>query len=344
MPIRLLTTLIILATVVLVLLLGPLLVPIAELETVPAAQLATPTSQFIDVDGYTLHYDQREPIGVGRDVTVTYVFLHGFIGNTFAWRHVLDDLTQVSDDVGDTRDAADIKMSALAYDRLGFGLSARPVRGDWPRGDNPYTFEAQQLRLLTLLDVLEPSGNIILVGHDTGAALALALAERAPERFAGIILIAPIPEVTSNVRGLWRLLIRTPQVDRLGPLFMRQLAGGPGQEMLRLSLPEPDAISPDVIAGYRQNVEVDNWDRALWELSRATTSATSPTRTPKEMPVLVIASRDDQLVPIARSQELARDLAAPLVNLAACGHLPQEACLQELTQTMTDWVAEAVLD
>ncbi|MEM6430497.1 MAG: alpha/beta hydrolase [Deinococcota bacterium] len=362
MPIRLLTTLIILSTLVLMLLVGPLLTPIPKLETQPAAQLASPTSQFVDVAGYTLHYDQRRQSS-DADAAVSYVLLHGFIGNTFAWRQVLDELTQPAnindvntDNVSETTvsettvdettvdNVKAINVNAVAYDRLGFGLSARPLRNSWSRGANPYTFEAQQTRLLELVAALELTGEVILVGHDTGAALALALAEHNPERFAGVVLVAPVPEVTSNLRGLWRLLIRTPQVDRLGPLFMRQLAGGPGENMLRSSLPDPDSISSEVIEGYRQNTQVDNWDKSLWELSRASTNAVSPTRTPKEIPVLVIASRDDQLVPFASSQALARDLAAPLVNLAECGHLPQEVCPQALSQAMTNWVTDTVLD
>jgi pimeloyl-ACP methyl ester carboxylesterase len=398
MPIRLLSTVIILSTVVLVLIIGPLVVPIAELDTVPAADLATSTSQFIDLAGYTLHYDQRHRLSEAEVVVsetptsetptsetpITYVLLHGFIGNTFAWRQVLDTLTKpidtdttrasggvssidvsgvdelnepaepaepasttVANDVASTdgTTVADVQtgdVHALAYDRLGFGLSARPLRGSWPQGENPYAFDAQQTRLLELTTALELEGKLILVGHDTGAALALALAERNPEQFAGVILIAPVPEVTSNVRGLWQLLYRTPQIDRLGPLFMRQLASGPGQEMLRSSLPDPESITAEVIAGYRQNTQVDNWDKSLWELSRASATTLSPARTPKDMPVMIIASRDDQLVPFASSQALARDLAAPLVTLEGCGHLPQEACPQALTQAMTTWVAEAV--
>jgi len=237
MPVRLLTTLIFFGVVLLLLLVGPFLTPIPELDTVPASTLAGEQSQFVEVDGYRIHYVQR---GQG---TPSYVLMHGFVGNTFAWRHVTDALASgraalaAPDDIAvntsNTPDAADasnavtelptgsatgsateppivsaIDASAtvLAYDRLGFGLSGRPTRDTWnSQANNPYAFIQQQQHLLELLDTLALE-DVILVAHDTGAALALAFAQNYPERLDGVVLVAPVPEVTSNLRGIWRLL------------------------------------------------------------------------------------------------------------------------------------------
>lgn len=362
MPVRLLTTLIFLGVVVLLLLVGPFLTPIPELDTVSAQQLAGEQSQFVDLDGYRLHYVQR---GQGQP---TYVLLHGFIGNTFAWRHIIDALASgraslaaddaimpadatpadaTPADAAPTREppivpAIDASATVLAYDRLGFGLSGRPEQSDWQgAANNPYLFDQQQQQLLELLDQLAPDNvildNVILVAHDTGAALALAFAHNHPERVGGVVLIAPVPEVTSNLRGLWRLLYRTPQVDRLGPLFMRQLASGPGQQMLRSSLSDPESIDLETLEGYRQNIRVDGWDDALWELSQASVSARSPALTPLGVPTLIINSDDNQLVPLERSRILANQLEAELVTLEGCSHLIQENCPVQLSESILQW-------
>lgn len=349
MPVRLLTTLIFLGVVLLLLLVGPFLTPIPELDTVSAQQLAGAQSQFVDLDGYRFHYVQR---GQGQP---TYVLLHGFIGNTFAWRHVVDALASgraslAADDAvmatnttnATTREppivpAIDASATVLAYDRLGFGLSGRPVSGDWQSAaHNPYLFSQQQQRLLELLEQ-QNLEDVIFVAHDTGAALALAFTQNHPEHVNGVVLLAPVPEVTSNLRGLWRLLYRTPQVDRLGPLFMRQLASGPGQQMLRSSLSEPESIDLETLEGYRQNVLVDNWDAALWELSRASLSARSPALIPLGVPTLIINSDDNQLVPLERSRTLASQLEAELVTLEGCSHLIQENCPVQLSERILQW-------
>jgi pimeloyl-ACP methyl ester carboxylesterase len=369
MPIRLLTTLIFLGVVLLLLLVGPFLTPIPELDTVAAEQLASEQSQFIDLDGYRIHYIKR---GQG---TPSYVLLHGFMGNTFSWRHVIDALasgraslaadasainvtdtpntpngadassdpsSESSTSSSESADeppivsAIDASATVLAYDRLGFGLSGRPLREDWQGGDNPYSFVQQQQQVLELLDRLSLE-DVILVAHDTGAALALALVQNYPERFRGVVFVAPVPEVTSNLRGLWRLLYRTPQVDRLGPLFMRQLAGEPGQQMLRSSLADPENIDLETIEGYRRNVRVDNWDDALWELSRASLSTLSPIPAPLSVPALVINSDNNQLVAIERSRELASQLEADMVTLEGCAHLLQESCPVALSESILQW-------
>lgn len=354
MPIRLLTTLVFLGVVLLLLLVGPFLTPISELDTISAEQLASEQSQFVDLDGYRIHYLER---GQGSP---SYVLLHGFIGNTFSWRHVTDALASGraslaadaaavdSSDAFNSADdgesageppivpAIDASATVVAYDRLGFGLSGRPVREDWRGEANPYAFTEQQQRLLELLNYLNLE-DVILVAHDTGAALALALVQNHPERFSGVVFVAPVPEVTSNLRGLWRLLYRTPQVDRLGPLFMRQLAGEPGQQMLRSSLADPENIDLETLEGYRRNVRVDNWDEALWELSRANLSARSPVPAPTPVPALVINSNDNQLVPIERSRDLADQLEADLVTLEGCAHLLQESCPVALSESILQW-------
>jgi pimeloyl-ACP methyl ester carboxylesterase len=367
MPVRLLTTLIFLGVVVFLLLVGPFLTPIPKLDTVPAQQLAGEQSQFVNVDGHSVHLVRR---GQGQP---TYVLLHGFVGNTFAWRHVIDALASgrasLATSAGDTSDAEtasettsldtsnedalnenasnendssvvpaiDANATVLAYDRLGFGLSGRPVSSDWDSAaDNPYLFTQQQQRLLELLNQ-QNLENVILVAHDTGAALALAFAQNHPERVNGLVLVAPVPEVTSNLRGIWRVLYRTPQVDRLGPLFMRQLAGEPGQQILRSSLSEPESIDLETLEGYRQNVRIDNWDEALWELSRASLSARSPEPLPVTVPTLIVNSDDNQLVPLERSRTLATQLEAELVTLEGCSHLIQENCPVQLSEQILQW-------
>jgi len=81
--------LIALAVLLVILLVGPFLVPVPPLEgTVPPEQLADPDSRFIEVNGITVHYKMA---GSGRPA---FILLHGFAASTFSWREVIGPMSE----------------------------------------------------------------------------------------------------------------------------------------------------------------------------------------------------------------------------------------------------------
>lgn len=71
------------------------------------------------------------------------------------------------------------RAALVAYDRRGFG--------ETPPSDAPYTHVADLLAVLDALDV----EDAWLVGSSAGGGLALDVAVAAPERVAGLVLLAP---------------------------------------------------------------------------------------------------------------------------------------------------------
>ncbi|HNB53832.1 MAG TPA: hypothetical protein PK530_17935, partial [Anaerolineales bacterium] len=93
----------ILGFLLLALLIGPFLIPIPPLEnTVSPAQLADADSQFIDINGLTVHYKET---GSGDTV---FILLHGFAASEFSWREVMEPLAAYG--------------RVIAFDRPAFGL------------------------------------------------------------------------------------------------------------------------------------------------------------------------------------------------------------------------------
>ena len=73
--------------IVLLLVVGPLLVPLPPLEgTQPVEQLADRDSRFLEVNGVRLHYKSA---GQGEPV---FILLHGFASSEFSWREVMQPL------------------------------------------------------------------------------------------------------------------------------------------------------------------------------------------------------------------------------------------------------------
>ena len=79
----------ILLVLLVLLLVGPFLIPVPPLEnTVSAASLADEDSLFLEVNGIDVHYKK---FGEGEK---TFILLHGFGASLFSWREVTEPLSQ----------------------------------------------------------------------------------------------------------------------------------------------------------------------------------------------------------------------------------------------------------
>ena len=111
----------------------------------------------------------------------------------------------------------------------------------------------------------------------------------------------------------------------LGPLISRSFLAQ-GGSLLDLAWHDPSSITAEDIASYEKPLQVENWDKSLWEFTLASTASDLPDRLDElTLPVLVITGDDDRIVPTAESQRLANELVnAELVIIPDCGHVPQE--------------------
>ena len=301
-------TLIIIAVLLVVVLVGPFLIPVPSLEnTLPPQDLADPDSVFLEINDLNVHLKIR---GSGEPV---FILLHGFGASTFSWREVIDPLSAYG--------------MVIAYDRPAFGLTERPI--NW-EGQNPYSQESNLDLLIGLMDAMRIE-QAILVGNSAGGTLATAFKLAYPERVQALIQVNAAIYQTRPDAPLLNWLLRTPQVDHIGPLITRRLAGEQGDAFIRSAWSDPTPVltNPEIIAGYRKPLMAENWDRALWEHTKATRAPGLAERLDQiQVPTQVIAGEDDQIVPLENSLRLAADIpGSSLVVIENCGHLPQEECL-----------------
>ena len=294
--------------IVLILLIAPLLYPVPPLTgTVHERELADPDSHFVDVNGLTVHYKEK---GEGEPVII---FLHGFGASEFSWSEVMEPLSKSG--------------RVIAYDRPGFGLTERPMDGNWT-GTNPYSVQGNVELLDGLMDELGVD-KAILVGNSAGGEVAAAYAIEHPERVQGLVLVDP---AVGNGRGglpQWaQPLMASPQMRNLAPLLVRTIAGELGNDTIRMAWHDPSRIKPEVYDGYRKPLKADNWDKALYEFTIARNPVSySEHLKDLKMPVLVVTGDDDRIVPTAQSIQLSKEIpGSELVVLSDCGHVPQEEC------------------
>ena len=314
-----------LAVVLLIVLVGPFLIPVRPLEGLSApAALAQENSQFLTLDfpgtdGIELHYR------AGGEGEPAFVLLHGFAGSLFTWDAVFDDFAA--------------KGRVLAYDRPPFGLSERLVVGDWTEA-NPYSPDAAVSQLFALLDE-QGIERAILVGNSAGGTLALRAALAQPERVAGLILVSPAVMAGGGAPAFVQPLLRSPQLQRLGPLIARALLGQ-GDTLESRAYYDASLVTAEQRVRSRLGVQVENWDRALWEFTAAS-QASNLTETLAEIavPVLVVSGENDLVVPASQSIALGGRLPnAEVVVIPACGHLAQEECPVALLDAVNGWLAE----
>ncbi|MGD2026218.1 MAG: alpha/beta hydrolase [Anaerolineales bacterium] len=295
---------IVLAVLVLLLLVGPLAIPIPALSgVVPVHQLADDDSQFTAVDGIDFHY---KTMGTG---TPSLVLLHGFGASLYSWREVLPDLAE--------------NYRVYTYDRLAFGLTERPT--EW-EGENPYSRSAAVDHLESLLTAWD-AGEAILVGNSAGGTVAIEYALRRPENVQALILVSPGISGGGNPYSRYQWLLNTPQMQRIGPLLVRSIQKS-GLAIIDQAWHDPSRQPEDTVPLYTKPLQAENWDFALWQYSTAGEGTNLSGRLGElNLPVLVITGDDDRIIPTRQTIENAGEIpGAELVVLPSCGHVPQEEC------------------
>jgi pimeloyl-ACP methyl ester carboxylesterase len=308
---------ILLAISILILAVGPFLIPVPPLEnTVPVEQLVDTDSKFIEVNGINVHY---KTWGEGKPV---FILLHGFGASLFSWREVAEPLSQYG--------------TVIAYDRPAFGLTERPM--EW-EGESPYGPQAQVDIVIGLMDELKIE-KAILVGNSAGGTVSMNVALQHPERVEALVLVDAAVYAGGGAPSWFRPILNTPQMAHLGPLISRQLQAQ-GNEFIRTAWHDPSKITPDVFEGYQKPLQAENWDKALWELTLASRESGLAERLREiTLPALVITGDDDRIVPTEQSLRLADELPnAVLKVIAQSGHLPHEEKPAEFMQAVTEFLS-----
>jgi len=308
----------ILLLLVLLVFVGPFLVPVPPLEgTKPIEELLDDDSQILEIDGLDVHYKIQ---GNGDPALI---LLHGFGASVFSWREVMGSLSQYG--------------TVIAYDRPAFGLTERPT--EW-EGENPYSLQAQVDLLAGLMDAMQID-RAVLVGNSAGGTICVHFALQNPERVAALILVDAAIYSGGGVSGWLKPILRTPQVQHLGPLIARQIQVR-GPDLIDLAWHDPSRLTAEDLAGYTEPLMVEGWDEALWQMTLASDGPDlGPMLGDLSVPTLVITGDDDRIVPTQQSVRLADEIPGAVLSvLADCGHVPHEECPDAFLSAVADFMAD----
>ncbi len=199
----------------------------------------------------------------------TFVFIHGFGGQATQWQYQLEHFSR------DNR--------VIGLDLRGHGLSAKPA--------GRYTMADLQADLVNALDVLGVVGQIVLVGHSFGGAIAAEFAAAYPERVEKLVLIATAGEFELN--PVYRALLKLPvSILKTFSPFTRSWLGAP----------------PQVLKPFHDNT-LTKWNG--WPLLRGLT-----------VPTLIVRGHRDRVFQEPLFEEVTRAIPeADEVNVGSSGHM-----------------------
>jgi pimeloyl-ACP methyl ester carboxylesterase len=266
-----------------------------------------PTGRFITVDGVRLHYVER---GTGPPL----VLLHGN-----------GSMIQDFESSG-LFDLASKTYRVIAFDRPGFGHSERPRTTVW-------TPEAQAVLIHLALIKLGVSQPLIF-GHSWGTLVAVALALKYPRQTRGLVLASGYyyPTVRADV-----LLLSPPALPLIGdilshtispilgrliwPLLLGKIFGPSPVPKKFVGFPKEMALRPSQIRAAAVETalmipEAYSFRGAYGHL---------------EMPVAIVAGRDDRLVEAQQSAELHRNIAHSTFRcIPSTGHMVHQTATAEV--------------
>ncbi len=145
---------------------------------------------YAEVNGIRLHYAET---GGGENLVI---LLHGFPEFWYSWKKQLDVLSS--------------GFHAVAPDMRGYNLSDKPSRIE------DYTIDKLAADVIGLMDHFG-AAKAAVVGHDWGAGVAWAVAQKYPERVSKLVVLQ-VPLLST-----WRANLSFKQVRRSWYMFFFQL-------------------------------------------------------------------------------------------------------------------------
>ena len=221
----------------------PYLVPPGQArDPISPDELVGEYVRFLDIDGMDIYVEEQNP----ESLQATIVFIHGFGGSTFSWRHNVPFF-------------AGQGYRVVALDMKGFGLSYKDFASDYSH--------AAQARLLA--EVLDRLGidRAYLVGHSMGTSVMLHFAHLYPEKALGLVSVDGAVSLDRSTFSASALL-KFPPFRRAGEVLLtryltEQRVGG-----LLESASYQDIATPAVIAGYYYRLVAGRWAQALLGMTR----------------------------------------------------------------------------
>ena len=221
----------------------PYLVPLGEPQAeISPDDLVGEHGRFLDIDGASIYVEEQNP----ESTQATIVFVHGFGGSTFSWRHNVPFF-------------AGQGYRVVSLDMKGFGLSYKDFASD-------YSHPAQAGLLAEVVARLEID-QAYFVGHSMGTSVMLHFTHLYPEKVLGLISVSG---AVSLDRGFVRIsaLLSFAPFRRIGEVFLTRYVTKERVGGLLQSASHQDIVTAEVADGYYNRLVAGQWAQSLLGMTR----------------------------------------------------------------------------
>jgi pimeloyl-ACP methyl ester carboxylesterase len=269
-------------------------------------------SQFVDVDGVRVHYQEA-----GERSAPALVLIHGFASSTLVWSKVFLALAEEG-------------YRVIAVDMLGYGYSAKPRNGE-------YTIAGQAKLLTRLLDCLGIK-RAIFVGSSYGGAVAVTCALDYADRVKKLILVGTVNNNRPLAFKLMRVFGSPVFGDVVSPLLIgsRRLLR---RRMKRVYDRHAWVLDERRVEARHLPLRAAGTQRAIvrtvrrWDAERISRDAHLI-----RQPTLLLWGENDREIPLADGERLHAEIpGSRLIVFLNCGHLPHEEYPEAFTNVVIDF-------
>ena len=227
------------------------------------------------------------------------------------------------------------RLQAIAVDPRGIGRSTR--------SPPPYSVEGWADDFAVMIERLG-YGPIHVLGSSLGGAMALALAQRHPQKLKSLTVVGGFSELDRATELNFRLRLRL--IEKLG--MSEEVADYMGLWTLTRKFINSDA-GYAVMRANQANIRANSADRAFVEaLLRWGRCQSGQEQEPKftsllgsiAAPTLVVTSDNDHLIPMELSELIAARIPrAKLAVLPGAGHIPFMEQPEKVVPTVLDFIS-----
>lgn len=285
--------------------------------------------EYAQLDGIRLHYAE---CGSGTDLVI---LLHGFPECWYSWRHQLPVLGE--------------RYHVVAPDMRGYNLS------DKPSGVESYRIESLVKDVVGLINYFD-KGKAAIVGHDWGAGVAWAVAQRHPELVSRLVAMQVPPPAA------WRANFTLRQLRHSWYMFFFQLPRLPEwwasandfarvEKMYKETSIRPGAFTDEDIAVYKEALRQPgaltggiNYYRAnvFRSLFRGGVETRNEADGKIRVPTLFIYGEQDMAVLPETVRDVGRFVDAPYreLRISDSGHWVQNEAIEEVNEALLKFLSD----
>ncbi len=291
----------------------PYLIPLPDREYFSAEELADPSGNFYEYQGYEGFYVDMNP-----QKADTVVFIHGFGSSTNSWKELMELME-------------DSEYRLVAIDLKGFGMTEK-------KSEEDFSHKAQVDYINGILAHLDVK-RAHFVGHSMGGNVISLIAMSDPEMIESLTYIDPAI-IYKKARYTW--IVELPVIDKYMQQILLRVMDKDRIEQTLNSAYSSAVPTEEMIDNYYKPLQIKDWELALIGITRDSgQNEVDLSKIDSDTPTLILWGNEDEWVPLASSEPLTGHFNdETFIQYEKVGHVPHEEDVEKVYEDLSEFLSE----